>query len=234
MEANMFFDNSCTNLNNKKMFTFRSNNLPNNGQDKIVSFLKSSNIRALRIINNNSYSGSTLENLENEQFIKLKNMGIKSIVDLRENGDKNYVNKCTNAKIEYFKFPLDFIFNQGKSDIFVGKNRSVVNDNFIDKLKNFLCITKDGNMYMGCQQGLDRTNFAIILNYLFNFNSNDKTPQILSSDIGTNRTLLNRDLDLIRKIINKMTSEQKMRLNMPKNFNEILLERIKKLVRRNR
>lgn len=234
MEAIMFFNNSCTNLNNKKMFTFRSNNSPNNGQDKIVSFLKANNIDALRIINNNLYSGSTLENLDSEQFIKLKTLGIKIIVDLRQNGNQNYVKKCNNARIEYFKFPLDFIFNQGKSDIFVGKNRSVVNDSFIDKLKQFLCITKDGNVYMGCQQGLDRTNFAIILNYLFNFNSNDKTPQILSSDIGRNRTLLNRDLDLIRKIIKKMTFEQKMRLNISGNFNEILLKRIKNLVLKNR
>ena len=234
MEAIMFFNNSCTNLNNKKMFTFRSNNSPNNGQDKIVSFLKANNIDALRIINNNLYSGSTLENLDNDQFIKLKTLGIKSIVDLRQNADQNYVKKCNNAKIEYFKFPLDFIFNQGRSDIFVGKNRAMVNDSFIDKLKKFLCITKDGNMYMGCQQGLDRTNFAIILTYLFNFNPNNKTPQILSSDIGTKRTLLNRDLDLIRKIIKKMTIEQKMQLNISENFNEILLERIKNLVLRNR
>ena len=187
-------------LDYKTNISLHSENLSEYNSDSIYNFLKQANISALRKINSNTYSGATLEELTNDIFVKIRDLGIETIVDLRQNSDKSYVNKCNLANIKYFKFPLDFIFNPGKSDIFIGKNRSQVNNFFIQNLKEFLNLTKNGKLFMGCQHGLDRTNFAIIMNYLFNFESNDKPPQILASDLGKGRTLLNKDLNLIRKI----------------------------------
>ena len=220
-----FFKNTSyheVSFRQKRPKHFESNN--------IIHLLNNSEISAIRKINENTLSGSTLEMQPEETFCKLKKMGLDTIVDLRLGENKNYFKKCSEACIKYFKFPLDFIFSPGKSDIFVGKNRSSVNDSFVDNLSEFLKLVRNGNLYMGCQYGRDRTNFAIILNYLFNFNSKDTTPEILSSDIGKSRTLLNKDLDLIRKIIKKLSNQQKKRLNLPNNYNEILIKRIKALV----
>lgn len=217
-------------LGQKQQIPFNSNNLKETKSNRVYNFLKSAKVNSLREINDSTYTGATLEELPIDTFVKLKEMGIETVIDLRLNSKTSYIEKCRSSNINYFKFPLDFIFNPGKSDIFIGNNRSLVNNSFVQNLKKFLELTKKGNLYMGCQYGLDRTNFAIIMNYLFNYDSNDVPPQILSSDIGKSKTLLNKDLDLIRKILKKMTMEQKHFLNLPQNYNEIIIKRIRELV----
>lgn len=205
-----------------------------NNKELLTKYFESLNISALRKLSLNKFSGETLENRSVENLRKLKEYGIETIIDLRAQKASDYQRKCSEAGIKFIKFPLDFIFAPGKSDIFVGKNREHVNDIFIKNLKEFLNTTKKGQLYMGCQYGLDRTNFAIILDYLFNHSIPKDVPKILASDIGPARTLLNRDVDLIRKIIKKMDVQQKKDLNLPEDFDMILKTKIKELTSKNR
>jgi len=203
-------------------------------QELLAKYFEFLNVSALRKLSQHKFSGETLETRSVENLKKLKEYGIETVIDLRAQNAPEYEKKCNAAGIKFMKFPLDFIFAPGRSDIFVGKNREHVNDKFIENLKKFLATTENGKLYMGCQYGLDRTNFAIILDFLFNYKGSTEVPKILSSDIGPARTLLNKDVDLIRKIIKKMDHSQKETLNLPENFDEVIKIKIKELTSKNK
>ena len=90
-------------------------------------------------------------------------------------------------------------------------------------------IYNKGNVYMGCNYGIDRTNLALTFNYLLN--SKTKTPpKILSWDEYKPKNILNRTIKFTKKRIKKFTEIQKRILKLPKDLHDFIYPKINKLV----
>ena len=182
-----------------------------------------------RQVNENVIAGETFANKSIEDLMLLKEKGIKTILDFREY-DETYKIMCESAGLKYESCPLTHTSGLSKQKLFCGDKNKFVSDEFVQNLKKILDITKEGNVYMGCNYGIDRTNFGILLEYLFNNSTTSKVPKMLPSDIGTRRSLVNRNLDLVRKILKRLSPEQKQYLGIIGNIDETIKTKIKEIV----
>ena len=182
-----------------------------------------------RQVNKNVIAGETFANKSIEDLKLLKDKGIKTIIDFREH-DEAYKIMCESIGLKYESCPLIHISDLSKQTLFSGPYNQTVSNDFVKNLRKLLDLGKEGNVYMGCNYGIDRTNFGIILEYLFNSSSTSKIPRILPSDMGSSRTLLNRNLDLIRKIVKRLNIEQKACLGIDDNFDNLLKSKIRDIV----
>lgn len=221
------------NLNNKKPLqtNFKSNK-SSSDINKVFEFLFSSN-NIVRYVDNNISAGETLVNRDSNFFKQLFNWGIKVIIDLRD-FDKVYQKKCITNGIKYISIPLAHVFKDKKNGIFDYENNGKVKDHFVDEIKTLLEHTKNGNTYLGCQYGVDRTNFALVLDYMLNYESTHRTPKIFPSNYATRNSLRNKNINLVKKIIKRLSKEQRKKLNIPDNYEEtILYKRIGEIVKEN-
>jgi hypothetical protein len=82
-----------------------------------------------------------------------------------------------------------------------------------------------GQTYQGCHFGIDRTNLGLTLNYLLNPKAT-KAPKLLSWDNYTVGNIVNRTTKSVKKIIKKLTPEQRKMLGLPDDYERMLAERI--------
>ena len=203
--------------------------------ESLYDYFKSSNL-VVRQVSNNIYAGETLATKPDSFFTKLSYSGIETIMDLRslEKDTLEYKEKCETNGIEYVSVPLTKVLDDKKDGIFEYK-KGTVRDDFVDDLATLLKYTRKGNLYLGCQYGVDRTNFALCCDYIFNYDLEHNPPVIYPTNYAKRNTIKNKNLDLIRKIIKKFTPEQREKLHLPDDFEEtILKKRIKDIVDINR
>ena len=183
-------------------------------------------IKNLRFHEKNSISGGTLENNHISDFYKLKFAGIDTVISFHSEASKKYEEKCKQVGLKYYNFPMEHSYKTSSSKT---NEPLVVSNIFVKDLKNFIQIYNQGNVYMGCNFGIDRTNLALTFNYLLNPKAK-KPPEIISWDEFKPKNLLNRTIKFTKKRIKKFNDYQKKIINLPKNLHEVIYPKIMKLV----
>lgn len=200
------------------------------------NFLKTKGY-VVRKVDHNLYAGETLADKPSSVFEYIARAGINTVIDLRSPDEEDaieYEEKCKASGIEYTSNPLSCILDSPKSGIFDYKTNSV-RDDFVDNLANLIEKTRRGNVYLGCQHGVDRTNFALVVDYIFNYDTTHNPPVIYPTNYASRNAIKNKNLDLIRKIIKKLSPEQRKKLNLPDNFEETILKcRVKDIIEANK
>lgn len=181
-------------------------------------------IQNIRYVENNSICGGTLENHSLMDLLKLRQAGIKGVVSFHSDATNVYEKKCKAAGLDYFNFPMEHSYNTGNN-----KKSSAVTDGFVKELKNFMKLYNNGNIYMGCNYGIDRTNIALTFNYLLNKKANEP-PKIFSWDEYSPKNILNRTIKFVKKKTKRLSDVQKKELNLPKNLHDIIYPKIRKIV----
>ena len=178
-------------------------------------------ISRLRVLENGNLSGATFATRDPAQLAKLKDAGIKRIVDFRNEASIDFERLCKDLDIEYLRFPLDNTRNiPGRARLGID-----VTDDFVKNLKKYIDMVNKGQTYQGCQFGIDRTNLGLTLNYLLNPKAT-KAPRLLSWDNYTVGNIVNRTTKSVKKIIKKLTPDQRKMLGLPDDFEKMLTERI--------
>jgi len=155
--------------------------------------LKELKISSFAQIQDDAYRGQSL--FEKPHYIpKLKNAGIRRVIDLA--GYQSYKTNCIDAGLEYksfvidmdfwhnaaFKSPNTYVddsiriyrdFRMGEEELSQKKEKFLINhkeesEKFIDKFIDFIETINKGNFYIGCSNGTDRTDEALMLNQYFN------------------------------------------------------------------
>ena len=123
--------------------------------------MKELGIPNFHLISNNSARGEALSSKKNRKFIeKVKECGIKNIVDLREKySSTHYQALCDEAGLKYYSIPID--------------SASVEDRVVIDNMPKLFKALDEGNTYIACAQGLHRTDIALALDYMFNPKTKD-------------------------------------------------------------
>ena len=190
------------------------------------SLIKQLSIKNLRFHEKNSVSGGTLENNPIADFYKLKAAGISSIVSFHSEAGEIYKEKCKKAGLKYFNFPMEHSYkvSSGKTN-----DPLVVSDVFVNNLNDFMQIFNQGNVYMGCNFGIDRTNLALTFNYLLNPKA-ETPPQIISWEEYKPKNLLNRTIKFTKKRIKKFNTEQKRKIKLPTNLHDVIYPKIRNLI----
>lgn len=188
-------------------------------------------IKNLRKLDNNNISGPTFATRPDSDLISLKKAGIKRIIDFRAEAEQSFMKKCKSLNLEYFNFPLDHYGRLKDSPYFesINENKTVVSDKFVKNLNKFINMSNDGNAYMGCYYGVDRTNMGVLFDYIFS-NKEKSTPKLLHWAEASKKSVVNKDLKIIRKIARRLTPEQKNILNLDDKFKENLDKKINKIL----
>lgn len=106
----------------------------------------------------NIYRGSTLYDAPDWVLDKLKEAGIKTVINFGDYGN-SYEEKIKKAGFEYFDF-----------DISMMRNRYVSPEEKKDRLIEFIKTMQKEYIYMGCECGTYKTDAAVKFNTLFNPN----------------------------------------------------------------
>lgn len=189
----------------------------------------------LRIVGTTSLCGPTLED-KPLQYLKMqKDLGIKTIVDLRAGAGKLFPAKCKVLGYRYYRFPLDDAQTLANGKYFVRKKNEkiAISQAFMDLIKNFFRVMNKGHVYAGCQYGIDRTNIGLSMNFLLNKNNN-LPPILLTWPDETKKAVVNRNIKLVKKIFKAMTPEQRHELGLNDSYKDGLLAKVKTLLAKNR
>lgn len=192
------------------------------------------NILNFRTVNSTSVSGGTFSVRSDIDLKTLKDAGIKTIIDFRGEATSDFAKRCQESGFDYFNFNLNNVINMINSDYFIReKNEKIkISPKLIEKLEEFFKITNEGNVYMGCQFGIDRTNIALFMNYLMNPKV-DNAPTILTWPYEKKKTVANKNIKVVKKIIKRMTPEQRKQLGIPEDYYSMLQTRIYDLLKKN-
>lgn len=185
-------------------------------------------VKNLRRITPTCVSGETFAKKSVADLRKLKNAGIDTIVDFRSEATEEFARICEQNGIKYHLFPLDHT-SGGLPEHLKGKG---VSNKFVQQLKEFIDLTNKGNVYMGCQYGIDRTNLGAVLNYLINPKINIP-PKILTWGDFRPKSIINKTVKVARKLVKKMTPEQRQLLGLGEDYNELFTRRINELLLHN-
>ena len=190
-----------------------------------INGIKKLEIPQIRIISKNVVSGPTLQDRSVDEMLKLREMGISKIIDFRADASEKYAEFCKKNGFKYFKFPL----NDTGNELFYIQETGFLSPKFIKSLKKFFKAINQGGVYMGCQFGIDRTNKALVMNYLLN-NKKQTPPIILTWPYETKKAVINRNVRSVSRLFHHMTSSQKKQLGLPEKFREILKEKVGRLI----
>lgn len=153
------------------------------------------------------YRGQTLVNKDIDALCNLKKYNVKTVIDLVGYGE-TYENKVKNAGIEYYKYSIfDNWWNQ----------KDYSNRAFIDETIKFLKKMQEGNIYIGCQNGSNDTDIALILNNFFN--------PLLENKCKTKMRPNEFSLEL-NTIFDALTQEDKLKLGWTKEFERRLIKKL--------
>ena len=177
-------------------------------------------ISQLRLLGAKTYSGETLEESP-EKLKKLKELGIETVVDFREEAGDTYKKLCAQNGLEYFQFPLK---HSASFNVKEG-----VSDDFVKKMKRFFEIFNKGNAYMGCKWGIDRTNLALMMNYLVNPEVH-MIPTITAWGGESSKNIINKNQKIIEKMCKSLTPEQKEKLELSSEYSYLMKRRSKNLM----
>ena len=186
--------------------------------------MQSMGIAKLRVLDTRTYCGETLENAP-EKIAKLKALGINTVVDFREEGGQVYKKLCEENDLKFLHFPLK---HSGKFE-----TKNGVSDEFVDKMKSYFDIYNEGNAYLGCQWGLDRTNIALMMNYLLNPIPH-MAPEILSWGGENVKSVINKDKKIIENLFKSLTPAQKEKLDISDAWRDVIKSRTKRLIEKNK
>lgn len=171
------------------------------------------NISNSRRYTPNIFRGSTLYDVPDWVIAKLKELGIKTIIDLA-GYDDSYKNKVERNGLEYISFYLDPI----SFDYLPDKTSKK------DELIKFIKTMQKEFIYMGCEYGTYKTDAAITLNQLFN-------PKVK----GACRVGSSFEISYIWRIANElynlMTQKDKKSIAWTLEFEKIFNEKIARMLR---
>ena len=182
-------------------------------------------LKNLRSFGENCVSGATLER-SSESLSKIREAGVETNIDFRSEASSSFAKQCEDLGFKYLLFPLEHT-RAGLSGVKNGA--SGISDEFVVKLKDFINATNENKVYMGCNYGIDRTNLGVVLNYLLNPKATN-APKILTWGDFRTKSVINKTLKIARKMIKKMTPEQRQSLGLPENYNEDFQKKIAKLL----
>lgn len=183
-------------------------------------------LKNLRSVSENCVSGATLERSA-EALSNVRKAGVETIIDFRSEAGSAFGQQCEDLGFKYLLFPLEHT-REGLSG--VAKNgTSGLSDEFVVKLRDFINATNESKVYMGCNYGIDRTNLGIVLNYLLNPKAMN-APQILTWGDFRTKSVINKTLKTARKMIKKMSPEQRQMFGLSDNYNEEFQKKIAKLL----
>lgn len=192
------------------------------------------NIPNFRTVNATCVSGATFEARPIIELKSLKDLGFDTIIDFRGEAKDNFPKLCKKKGLNYYNFNLNNVINLTNPEYFVHKNneRIQVTDVFVNKLKEFFKHLNTEKVYMGCQYGIDRTNIALVLNYLLNTEA-QTAPEILTWPYERKKRVANKNIKIVKKIVKRLSEEQRRMLGLPENYQEFMLERIRELLIKN-
>ena len=169
-------------------------------------------------IDETSLRGRNIVTLPEEFFDIAKAKGLKCIIDLRSEAGDNIGIKQDKIKVEdgktyiddveYFLFPVDH--NEGKCD-----------EQTIRLLGEFFRRMESGNLYIGCANGLHRTDFALALNFVLNTKTKNP-PELKDSMIKDLKPSVKRIYDKIQELIRTKTPEELEQMGLDKETLEKL------------
>jgi len=199
-----------------------------------TKIIKELNIPNYRMVNSTSISGGTFSNRSILDLSELKSCGIETIIDFRGEAQQSFADSCKRLGLNYFNFNLNNVINMTNPEYFIPKKneRTMISDKFVSKLKVFFDLVNRGNAYIGCQFGVDRTNIGLVLNYLMNPKT-ETAPTILTWPYEKKKMIANKNIKVVKKIIKRLTPEQKQYLGIPEDYSSILQERIYRLLDKN-
>ena len=203
-------------------------------------------LQNLRKLQNSIYRGAMVAPDELENVGKLHEAGIRTIIPIGS-GYSELKDECEKFGIEYkpIKFQNDccdafvnikkvqrnseeyarIILKYDEKDIarYVKNGISAWNENsrkYINNFTDYIRTMQKGNVYMGCEYGRYHTDTAVMFDYLFN-------PKMKHSS-GWNR-FNNYFVDYAVNLYHNLTDADKIKMNWPKNFDKVFLERLSKL-----
>lgn len=131
--------------------------------------------------------GSSIFNKPNKKYMQeLKKQGIRTIIDLRAESSAGNITFCNCSGLEYVSFPIYYDINL----------TPIQSKEMIGKLPAFFKALDEGNFYIGCTEGTNRTDVGIALNYLLNPNTVE-VPEFLS--INPEKSFL-----MTKKVLNNL------------------------------
>jgi len=206
-----------------------------------LTALHNMNLKNLRLINENFISGATLEKRSDIDLSCIRNIGIRKIIDLRTEAPKQYGKRCKKLGFDYYNIPFDDVYNLKNPKYFIReKNKPTkISDNFIKILKKLFNVINSGDVFLGCEYGIDRTNMALVLNYLLNkepkkIEVSDNAPLLLFWPGEKGKEVFNRNVKATKKIFKMLSDSQKKELHLDSEYKTVLKDRIAKLFIRNK
>ena len=198
-----------------------------------------------RTLQNGIFRGAMIKPDELEKVGKLHEAGIRIIIPIGS-GYSELKDECEKFEIEYK--PINFndncdafvninkvkraseeyarvILKYDEKDIarYVKNSISAWNENsrkYINNFTDYISTMQKGNVYMGCEYGRYNTDTAVMFDYLFN-------PKMKHSS-GWNR-FNNYFVNRAENLYHNLTNADKIKMNWPKNFDKVFLERLSKL-----
>lgn len=120
---------------------------------------------------------------------KIKEAGIKRIIDLRSKGECSQQARkvLSDLGLEYINFPVEDCNWTAKS---------------LDSITEFINAVNEGDYYVGCANGEGRTDIAVAINYLFNPNAKN-VPDFYFGSFSTTRVSVKENVNQIFNLINE-------------------------------
>lgn len=212
----------------------QSNKINPEVKDKAIETLQKLAISNYRVVNSTSVSGATFSDRSIMDLVSLKEMGIDTIIDFRGEAMGEFAKACERAGFKYYNFNLNNVNNLTNPEYFIREENEPikVTPAFVEKLKKFFEMVNEGNVYMGCQFGIDRTNIGLFLNYLMNSNV-ENAPTIITWPYERKKAVANKNIRIVRNIIKHLTPEQRKQLGIPEDYNCMLQIRIYEILDKN-
>ena len=139
--------------------------------------MNSIGLHNLEALGNNSYRGNMVRPSNPGALQKLKEAGIKHIIDLE--GFKGLKEECEKLDLDYLYFKHIYYTNEAcqpssyykpfygwltkTGDDYIKECRDAV-----ESIINLVKTMQKGNVYIGCELGSDYTDSALLLDYIFN------------------------------------------------------------------
>ena len=159
----------------------------------------------------NIYRGSTLYDAPEWVVQKIKDAGIKTVINLADYGD-SYKNKIEQNGLEYMDFNISGMRYSFWDD-----------DTKKDKLIAFIKAMQKEYVYLGCEFGTYKTDAAIIFNNLFN-------PKVKGYCKIYSPEMVDDIPQIADEIYLNMTEEDKKELGWTPEFEQEFNEKIERLL----
>lgn len=182
--------------------------------------IKELGITNLKQIDDKGFRGESLSAERNNKYLpKIKNYGIKTIIDLRTSDyTEKYKQKCEKLGFNYYHIPID--------------SKTISDREIINNLPQLFKQLDNGDFYIACAQGKHRTDIALALNYLFNPKYKGEPP-IMHGHVENGKMRIQDIFTRANSIYKSLTTEDKNILGWDKEYDEAFKIRKQKLVKFN-